>query len=316
MQTTAHVLMVRPARFLANPETMATNAFQRPLAPGVDAQAVVLAEFDAYVAALEAAGVSVLVVQDSVDPHTPDSVFPNNWVSFHADGTQVLYPMEAPNRRLERKPAVLAAVAERFEVSRTVDLSPFEAEGRFLEGTGSMVLDREHRIAYVGRASRSHPEAVRAFCEAMDYRPVWFDATDAGGTPVYHTNVMMALGGTLAVICLEAIEAPSQRIRLQGFLRETGKVVLPITRAQMAAFAGNLIELKGWNDHPVIALSRRAWHALSEPQRELVRAHGQPVLAPIDTLEQAGGGSARCMVAELHLPPRAEGVRWAGEGVG
>ena len=305
MQTTSHVLMIRPARFEANPETMASNAFQRPLGPGLDPQARALAEFDGYAAALGAAGVSVLVVQDSLEPHTPDSIFPNNWVSFHGDGTQVLYPMEAPNRRRERKPAVLAAVAERFEVTRTLDLSPLEAEGRFLEGTGSMVLDREHRLAYLCRASRSHPEAVQAFCGAMGYRPVWFDATDAGGTPVYHTNVMMALGRTLAVVCLEALEDPAQRTRLQGFLRETGKVLLPITRAQMAAFAGNMIELQGWNGHPVLALSRRAWRSLRVEQRDLILAHAQPVVAPIDTIETCGGGGTRCMVAEIHLPPRA-----------
>lgn len=305
MQTTSHVLMIRPARFEANPETMASNAFQRSLGPGLDPQARALAEFDGYVAALEAAGVSVLEVQDSLVPHTPDSVFPNNWVSFHADGTQVLYPMEAPNRRRERKPAVLAAVAARFEVGRTFDLTAFESGGRFLEGTGSMVLDRVNRLAYLCRASRSHPEVVEAFCGAMGYRPVWFDATDAGGTPVYHTNVMMALGRTLAVVCLEALEDPAQRTRLQGFLRETGKVLLPITRAQMAAFAGNLIELQGWNGHPVLALSRRAWGSLGVAQRELLLAHAQPVVAPLDTIETCGGGGARCMVAEIHLPPRA-----------
>ncbi|HJV90291.1 MAG TPA: arginine deiminase-related protein [Holophagaceae bacterium] len=305
MQTTSHVLMVRPARFEANPETMGSNAFQRPLAPGLDPQARALSEFEGYVAALEAAGVSVLVVQDTAEPHTPDSIFPNNWVSFHADGTQVLYPMEAPNRRQERKPAVLAAVAERFEVRRTLDLSPLEAEGRYLEGTGSMVLDREHRLAYLCRASRSHPEPVKAFCDAMGYRPVWFDATDAGGTPVYHTNVMMALGRTLTVVCLEALDDPAQRSRLQGFLRESGKVVLPITRAQMAAFAGNMMELQGWNGHPVLAMSRRAWSSLTGAQRDLILAHAQPVVAPIDTIETCGGGGTRCMVAEIHLPPRA-----------
>ena len=306
MQTTSHVLMVRPARFTANPETMATNAFQRPVGPEVEVQGAALAEFDGYAAALASAGVSVLVVQDSPEPHTPDSVFPNNWVSFHEDGTQVLYPMEAPNRRRERKPAVLAAVAERFAVRRTLDLTAFESEGRFLEGTGSMVLDRVHRLAYLGRASRSHPEVVEAFCGALGYRAVWFDATDSAGTPIYHTNVMMAVGRTLAVVCLEALEDSTQRIRLQGFLRETGKVVLPITRAQMTAFAGNMIELRGWNGHPVLAMSRRAWASLSQAQRDLILTHAQPVVAPIDTIETCGGGGTRCMVAEIHLPPRAE----------
>lgn len=306
MQTTSHVLMVRPTRFTANPETMASNAFQRPLAPGLDPQTRALAEFEGYVAALRAAGVSVLEVEDTPAPATPDSIFPNNWVSFHADGTAVLYPMEAPNRRLERRPDLLATVAERFHLDRTLDLSPLEAAGKFLEGTGSMVLDREHRLAYLCRSSRSHPEAVRTFCDLMGYRPVWFDATDDTGTPVYHTNVMMALGRKLAVVCLDAIADPWQRGQLLGHFQDTGKTLLPISRAQMAAFAGNMIELQGWSGHPVFAMSRRAWLALREPQRELILDHAQPVVAPIDTIEHCGGGGTRCMVAEIHLPPRAE----------
>ncbi|HJW33724.1 MAG TPA: arginine deiminase-related protein [Holophagaceae bacterium] len=306
MQTTSHVLMVRPTRFDANPETMGSNAFQRSPAPGLDPQAQALAEFDGYVAALEAAGVAVLVVQDTPAPPTPDSIFPNNWVSFHADGTVILYPMEAPNRRLERHPSILAAVAERFEIRRTLDLSPLETTGRYLEGTGSMVLDREHRLAYLCRSSRSHPEAVQAFCDLMGFTAVWFDATDEAGTPIYHTNVMMALGRTLAVICLEAIADPAQRAALLHHFQATGKVVLPISRAQMNAFAGNMIELQGWNGHPVFAMSRRAWHSLTEAQRDLILAHAQPVVAPIDTIEHCGGGGTRCMVAEIHLPLQAE----------
>ncbi len=304
MQTTSHVLMVRPTRFTANPETMVSNAFQRALVPGTDAQVRALAEFEGYVSALRAAGVSVLEVEDTPAPHTPDSIFPNNWVSFHADGTALLYPMEAPNRRQERRPELLAAVAEGFHLARTVDLSPFETVGKYLEGTGSMVLDREHRLAYLCRSSRSHPEVVRTFGDLMGYTPVWFDATDAAGVPIYHTNVMMALGLKLVVICLEAVEDPRQRATLLGHFQDTGKTVLPISRAQMVAFAGNMIELQGWNGHPVLAMSRRAWHALRDDQRRLILHHAQPVVAPIDTIEHCGGGGTRCMVAEIHLPPR------------
>lgn len=305
MQTTSHVLMVRPTRFEANPQTMGSNAFQRGAVPGLDPQAMALAEFDGYVAALEAAGVAVLVVQDTPAPHTPDSIFPNNWVSFHADGTVILYPMEAPNRRLERHLPILDAVAGRFDVRRTVDLSPMEAAGRFLEGTGSMVLDREHRLAYLCRSSRTHPEAVRAFCDLMGFTAVWFDATDASGTPIYHTNVMMALGRTLAVICLEAIADPRQRASVLGHFQDTGKTVLAISRAQMNAFAGNMIELQGCNE-PVFAMSRRAWRSLTQSQRDLILAHAQPLVAAIDTIEHCGGGGTRCMVAEIHLPPKAQ----------
>ena len=305
MQTTSHVLMVRPTQFTANPETMASNAFQCPFAAGEDAQARALAEFEGYVAALRGAGVSVLEVEDTPAPHTPDSIFPNNWVSFHADGTAILYPMEAPNRRLERRPELLSQVAGRFHLERTLDLSPMEAEGKYLEGTGSMVLDREHRLAYLCRSSRSHPDAVRAFCDLMGYRAVWFDATDAAGTPIYHTNVMMALGRELAVICLEAIADPRHRATLLDHFQDTGKTVLTISRAQMAAFAGNMIELRGWQGGPVFAMSRRAWLALGQPQRELILEHARPVVAPIDTIERCGGGGTRCMVAEIHLTPKA-----------
>lgn len=312
MQRTAHALMVRPARFVANPETMASNAFQSLPPESVDPQAAAAAEFDAYAAALRQAGVRLTVVQDEADPHTPDSIFPNNWVTFHADGTLILYPMEAPNRRLERKPAVLAAVAERFHVDRTIDLSPMEAVGRYLEGTGSMVLDREHRIAYLCRSSRSHPFAVRTFCDLMGYEALWFDALDAGGRPIYHTNVMMALGRRLAIVCLDALPDLRHRAELCGRLRETGKRILPISMAQMAAFAGNVIELEG-HGGAVFGLSRQAWRSLRPDQQALLREHGTPVVAPLDTIERCGGGGARCMVAEIHLPLRqAEDRRRAG----
>jgi hypothetical protein len=304
VQTTAHALMVRPARFMANPQTMGSNAFQRRLPAGLDAQAAAAAEFDDYVTALRDAGVQVLVVQDEPEPHTPDSIFPNNWVSFHADGTVLLYPMEAPNRRQERKAGVLRAVAEAFDVTRTLDLSGLEEGGRFLEGTGSMVLDRAHKLAYLCRSSRSHPRAVRAFADLMGYRPVWFDATDAAGRPIYHTNVMMALGQRLAIVCLEALPEAKDRAALLGHLRDTGKAVLPISRDQMGRFAGNVIELAGRGGDPVFGLSRQAWQSLDPAQQNRLRDHGTPIIAPLDTIEACGGGGARCMVAEIHLPPK------------
>lgn len=296
--------MVRPARFIANPQTMASNAFQQLAPESVDPQAAAEMEFDHYVTELRRAGVHVLVVQDQAEPHTPDSIFPNNWVTFHQDGTMILYPMEAPNRRLERKAEVLRAVEDAFIVRRRIDLSPMEATGRFLEGTGSMVLDRAHRLAYICRSTRSHPEVVRIFCELMGYRPVWFSGTDATGQAIYHTNVMMAVGQHLAILCLEAIEDPKERAHLLGILQETGKKPLLISRRQMSAFAGNMLELRGRQGEPVIALSRQAWRSLSPEQQALLRSHGTPVIAPIDTIERCGGGGTRCMVAEIALPER------------
>lgn len=304
MQTTSHVLMVRPALFAANPQTLPSNAFQEPgpVSPQTHAKAV--AEFDRYAEALDSAGVAVLVAEDALEPHRPDAVFPNNWVSFHEDGTVVLYPMEAPNRRLERREEVLDLVARRFHATRRVDLTAFEARGRFLEGTGSMVLDREHRLAYLCRSSRSHREVVEAFCEALGYEPVWFSGTDGRGQAIYHTNVMMSVGAHLAVVCLESIREPRERAQVAAFLSVSGKRRIDISRAQMAAFAGNVLELRGRGGEPLLALSAQAWCSLEAGQRRAIEACARPVVADIATIERHGGGGTRCMIAEIHLPPR------------
>lgn len=304
MQTTDHVLMVRPAHFMANPETMFSNAFQKAPNIDVDAQALALGEFDGYVAALRTAGVNVWVHQDRMEPHTPDSIFPNNWVTFHADGTVVLYPMEAPNRRLERREEILSSLEEAFDIRRRVDLSAFESRGRYLEGTGSMVLDRENGLAYLCRSSRTHSRVVRAFAAHMGYRPIWFNAADELGQPIYHTNVMMSVGRKLAIVCLESIRDSSEREEVEQHLRNSGKTVVDITYDQVKAFAGNMIELKGHQGLPVLAMSRQAWDSLSVEQVDLIVSQATPVVAPIPTIESCGGGGTRCMVAEIHLPQR------------
>ncbi|HYD59636.1 MAG TPA: arginine deiminase-related protein [Noviherbaspirillum sp.] len=305
MQTTDHVLMIRPVRFSSNPETAFSNAFQLDdLAPDA-AQAAAQKEFDAYVQALCDAGVGVLVVDDSPEPHTPDSIFPNNWVSFHRDGRVILYPMEAPNRRLERRAAVLTEVGKKFAIRETVDLSRFEAEGKFLESTGSMVLDHDNRQAYACHSSRSHPDVMKAFEAETGYRAVWFHAADRFGKPIYHTNVMMCVGRKLAVACMEAIAGPAERALLRQSLHATGKQVIDITLAQMESFAGNMLELRSVRGNPVFVMSRRAWGSLTTAQQRLIASYAEPVPAPIDTIERLGGGSARCMLAEIFLPPRA-----------
>lgn len=304
MQTTSHVLMVRPALFAANPETLASNAFQRPDPDSAAVHARAVAEFDRYAEALDRVGVDVLVAQDRLEPHRPDALFPNNWVSFHEDGTVVLYPMEAPNRRLERREEILDLVGRRFLIRRRVDLSGHEARGRFLEGTGSMVLDREHRLAYLCRSSRSHRDVVEEFTRELGYEPVWFSGTDGRGQAVYHTNVMMAVGREFAVVCLDAIRDRRERAQVAAFLRVSGKRILDISRAQMGAFAGNVLELKGRGGAPVLVLSRQAWDALNEGQRRAIQDRAIPLVAAIDTIERCGGGGVRCMVAEIHLPPR------------
>lgn len=307
VQTTDRVLMIRPVGFLSNPETAGSNAFQANDAESaLESQAAALREFDQYVHLLRQAGVEVLVVEDSPQPATPDSIFPNNWISLGADGRVFLYPMQAPNRRLERKSAVLAEIAKRFRVRDIVDLSRFEDDGKYLEGTGSFVLDHEHRIAYACHSSRSHPEAMRAFEERSGYRALWFHATDRHGKPIYHTNVMMSVGCNLVMVCLESVRDRTERQRLVASLGITGKRVMDISLHQVEQFAGNMIELRSACGHPVIALSTRAWRVLTDGQKDCILDCAEPVLAPIDTIERLGGGGARCMVAEIFLPERID----------
>lgn len=305
MQTTRHILMIRPSRFECNAETAASNAFQQPGMDAVTAQVSALKEFDAYVEQLRAAGVDVTVVQDTEQPHTPDSIFPNNWVSFHQDGSAVLYPMEAPNRRLERRADILERIAERFALRRTVNISHFERDNLFLEGTGSMVLDREQSIAYVCHSSRSHPEVMKLVEATLGYRAFWFHASDAQGKPIYHTNVMMSVGRRLAVVCLESIRDVQERAVLVHQLEQTGKTILDISFEQTAKLAGNVLELHDLEGRPLLAMSRRAWQALDPQQQALVQSHATPVAAALDTIETLGGGGARCMIAEIHLPLRS-----------
>lgn len=308
MQTTQHILMIRPSRFECNMQTTSSNAFQKPSRDPIAAQTAALLEFDAYVEQLRAADIDVMVEQDMVEPHTPDSIFPNNWVSFHHDGSVVLYPMEAPNRRLERNETILKRIKENFNIKQIYDLSPFELKEQFLEGTGSLVLDREHRIAYVCRSSRSDPAVMAEFSNLLHYTTCWFNAQDADGRNIYHTNVMMSVGRTLAVVCLESIRDQSERNELIQLLERTGKIILDISFSQTLAFAGNVLELCNETGEPVLAMSQRAWHSLNVEQKELLTRYVKPVIAQLDTIETFGGGGARCMIAEIHLPLRQKGI--------
>ncbi|MGC0152005.1 citrulline utilization hydrolase CtlX [Chromobacterium vaccinii] len=302
MQTTSHVLMIRPVRFLSNPETAASNAFQHRETDGGAAQRAALEEFDAYVDALCGCGVDVMVVDDTAEPHTPDSIFPNNWLSLHADGKAVLYPMAAPNRRLERRADILDAIGSRFRLQQVVDLSAFENDGHFHEGTGVMVFDHTHRVAYVCRSSRTSPAVMEAVARETGYRPFWFGAADRRGRPIFHTNVMMCVGQTLAVVCLESVWDAGERAALVDTLEAGGKRIIDIDYDQLERFAGNALELRSRDGEPVFALSRQAWSALTAKQRELLSSYARIALAPIDTIERLGGGGARCMVAEIFLP--------------
>jgi hypothetical protein len=306
-QSARSVLMVRPASFGFNPETAASNAFQQtPLSSGESAtQAQVLGEFDGLAAALERAGVEVLIAADTPEPVKPDAIFPNNWVSFHFDGTVALYPMLAHNRRCERREDILEQVVHRgrFHVSRTVDLSHREAEGKFLEGTGSLVLDRAHRVAYASLSPRTDLDVLGEFAQLLDYELVAFEAQGVGSQPVYHTNVVMSIGSRFAVVCGEAIAQPLHREAVFSRLRAAGHDIIDITQRQMLEFAANLLELASPGG-PIVAMSMTALRSLGLAQRRMLESHADVIPAEIPTIERIGGGGVRCMLAELHLPKR------------
>lgn len=299
------VLMIRPVRFESNPQTAESNRFQGKSATSVDEQqAQALREFDGLAAALRHAGIDVIVIDDTNEPHTPDSIFPNNWVSFHADGRVILYPMEAENRRTERRPDIIEAIGSRFgyQVNEVIDLSGHEDAGHYLEGTGSMVLDRANRIAYSCLSSRTQLDPLGDFAQRMDYEVVAFDAVDRDGVPIYHTNVLMNVGEQLAVICAAAIRREDQRAAVLQRLRDTGHDILSLTYDQLDAFAGNMLELRTLNGERVVAMSQQAHDSLDASQLQRLQANGRIVTAPISTIEASAGGSVRCMLAEIHLP--------------
>lgn len=304
LQTTSHVLMIRPCRFGFNPDTAASNAYQQAGPDETAAQVAALAEFDDYVALLRAAGVTVTVFDDTPQPHTPDSIFPNNWFSTHADGAIYLYPMEGANRRLERREDIVAWLQQQFAVSGVHDLSPAELSGRYLEGTGSMVLDRLARRIYAAWSSRTDRALLASFAAQLGYALTAFDAQDEHGQAIYHTNVMMCVAPTLAIVCLEAVRQPAQQAALQAALQQDGKTLLPISLAQLRALAGNMLALHDAAGQPLLVLSRRAHAALDAAQRQQLAASARLLLPAIDTIERLGGGGVRCMLAELFLPPR------------
>ena len=306
-QSAGAVLMVRPASFGCNPQTAPSNAFQaEPGAGEKDAQDAALEEFHGLSQALARAGVEVLIAPDSAEPPKPDAIFPNNWVSFHHDGTVALYPMLALNRRWERREEVLEQVAREggFRVSRTVDLTHRESQEKYLEGTGSMVLDRVHRIAYAGISPRTDLDVLGEFAQQLDYDLLTFDAVDVCGRAIYHTNVLMAIGSQFAVLCSDSIVNQEHRAAVLAQLRATGHDVVEITFEQMMQFAGNVLELTG-SQGKLIALSTTAWRSLGSAQRRILESHAAVIPAEIPTIERIGGGGVRCMLAEIHLPKRA-----------
>jgi len=299
--------MVRPACFGFNSQTAPSNAFQcrPPAGAPSEVQALALREFDALADGLRGAGVNVMVADDTPLPVKPDAIFPNNWVSFHGDGSVVLYPMLAPNRRSERRDDVLGQVSGDggFRITRTVDLSYREEQGKYLEGTGSLVLDRASHVAYASLSPRTDLDALGEFAQQLDYELVTFEALDGSGGAVYHTNVLMAIGARFAVVCGAAITQQRHRDAVYSMLRTRGREIIEISPAQMLQFAGNLLELAPAGTN-VIALSTTAWHSLDPGQRRALERHGRILTADIPVIERCGGGGVRCMLAEIHLPTR------------
>ena len=304
-QLSSTVMMIRPVRFESNPLTAASNRFQgKTDADPADQQAAAAREFDSLVSALRDAGIEVIVIDDTDEPHTPDSIFPNNWISMHADGRVVLYPMEAENRRTERRMDIVEYLGNKGgrQVAELVDLSTHEHSGHFLEGTGSMVLDRVNRVAYACVSTRTHLDPLGDFAQRMDYDVVAFEAVDSGGVPIYHTNVLMNVGEKVAVICGAAIPREDQREAVLARLRETGHEVVLLSYAQLDAFAGNMLELRNKGGERVLAMSQQAYDSLDKEQHAVLAENGRIISVAIDNIESSAGGSVRCMLAEVHLP--------------
>ncbi len=307
MQTTSHILMIRPVRFGFNEQTAESNAFQNAGAAAQlkdTAQQRALEEFNQMVNCLREVGVDVIVVDDTPEPHTPDSVFPNNWVSFHQDGTVCLYPMQAENRRLERSLQVIEDLEKRFFIENVIDFTNYESTGKFLEGTGSMVLDRVNKIAYACLSPRTNPDVLNDFAEKLGYRIVSFHATDNQGKEIYHTNVVMSVGDSFAVVCLECIRNEKERFHVRNALERSGKEVIAITMKQLNHFAGNMLQVINQRGERLLVMSSQAYASLSPAQIRTLEKYARLVQSGLDTIETNGGGSARCMMAEIFLPLR------------
>ncbi len=304
-QNTSTLLMIRPVAFHYNEQTAIDNHYQQK--PDIEnmqqTQEKALNEFNAFIIKLREASVEVIDVLDTPNPHTPDSIFPNNWISFHHEIPYdvILYPMLAPNRRLERRMDVIKHIYPLNNI-KILDLTYFEKENKFLEGTGSMVLDREHLIAYASISQRTHVEVLHEFCERTGYKPVTFHSsqqTNNGLKPIYHTNVMMSVGKNIAVVCFDVIRDSEEKNNLRASLINTGKTIVEISENQVNAFAGNMLEVVNKMGQPIFVMSENAYHSLSKTQLQKIQKHTQILFHDIQTIELQGGGSARCMMCEV-----------------
>lgn len=307
-QTTNSILMIRPVAFRMNEQTAVNNYYQKVLDNLLPAtvNAKAQEEFDTFVEKLQNVGINVTVVDDTLDPDTPDSIFPNNWISFHENADVALYPMFAENRRLERREEILDLLEEKgFQIENIVDYTDAEDDGYYLEGTGSLLLDRANAKAYCALSPRADEELFIEFCEDFDMHPILFEAfqtVNGERKLIYHTNVMMCLGTNFAVICADCIDDKKERKMVLDNLKQDGKEIILITEDQVNNFAGNMLEVRGANDKSYIIMSAAAHQSLTPKQIEQLEKHGEILSSSLDTIEACGGGSARCMMAEIFLP--------------
>ncbi len=306
-QTTNTILMIRPVNFRMNEETAINNYFQEELdLKNAEINAKAQKEFDDFVAKLRDVGVNVIVESDDELMDTPDSVFPNNWVSFHQNGDVAIYPMFAENRRKERRDEVFIRLEnEGFKIENIIDYTSAEDEGIFLEGTGSLLLDRVNKKAYCALSPRADEDLFIEFCEDFEYTPVVFTANqtvDGKRMPIYHTNVMMCLAENFAVICLDTIDDKKERKNVLKHLKQDGKQVIQITESQMHQFAGNMLQVRGANNQRYLVMSGAAHKSLTMQQVNAIEKHCPILSSSLETIETCGGGSARCMMAEVFLP--------------
>ncbi len=302
-QITSTILMIRPVGFEFNEQTASTNAFQRSESKRENIQERALKEFNQMVRLLRDHGVNVIIVDDTIEPHTPDSIFPNNWFSTHEEGLVVIYPMHAVNRRYERRADILQTLSDQFVMFDIVDLTSAEMENKFLEGTGSMVLDREARICYACLSPRTNKELLEQFCNKLGYELMAFHAVDENNNPIYHTNVVMCVGEEFMVICMDCIPDKEEQHRIH---QSTSKQIIPISYQQMNQFAGNMLEVTNNKQDHLLIMSTTAYQSLQPEQITQLEKFAHIIHSSISTIEEHGGGSARCMMAEIFLPVKGK----------
>jgi len=301
-QSTDHIFMVRPANFGFNEETAVSNAFQNQTElTSEDIKKQVLTEFDAYVNKLREKGVNVTVIEDTKNPVKPDAIFPNNWGSFHEDGTVILYPMATPNRRIEKREDIIADFKTKYNISKVIDLSKYENENRFCEGTGSIIFDHINKRAYACLSPRTDKNVFVEVCSILNYKPIYFTSTDIDNQEIYHTNVMMCISEKFAVVCLDSIRNEDEKQRVVNSLEETGHEIVEITLNQVYQFAGNMLTVCNNSGKEYLVMSNSAFNILTEEQKDALMYYNELLPVDVGLIEKIGGGSARCMISEIFL---------------